>query len=150
MIFAGNSYDGQAMLAIRLEGAKGDITGTRNVVWKLNRSTPYVPSPLLYGDTLYFLRHYQNVMSVLDARTGREKVDAVRLGNLRDIFCSPVGAANRIYITSREGATAVLSHGADPKILAVNRLEDGFSASAALVGGEMYLRGEKFLYCISA
>ncbi|HUR47741.1 MAG TPA: PQQ-binding-like beta-propeller repeat protein [Candidatus Saccharimonadales bacterium] len=150
MVFAGNSYDGQAMLAIRLEGAKGDITGTRNVVWKLNRSTPYVPSPLLYGETLYFLRHYQNVMSVLDARTGKERFDAVRLGNLRDIFSSPVGAANRIYVTSREGATAVLSHGQEPQILTINRLDDAFSASAAVVGNELFLRGERFLYCISS
>ena len=150
MIFAGNSYDGQAMLAIRLEGAKGEITGSKNVVWKLNRSTPYVPSPLLYGDTLYFLRHYQNILSVLDARTGRERVDAVRLANLRDIFSSPVGAANRLYITSREGATAVLRHGPEPKILGVNRLDDSFSASAALAGKEAYLRGERYLYCIQS
>jgi outer membrane protein assembly factor BamB len=149
MVFAGNSYDGQNMLAIRLEGAKGDITGTKHVAWKLSRSTPYVPSPLLYGDTLYFLRHYQNVLSALDAKTGKPRVDAIRLANLRDIFASPVGASNRIYITSREGATAVLSHGNDPKILAVNELEDSFSASAALAGRDLYLRGERFLYCIS-
>lgn len=149
MVFAGNSYDGQNMLAIRLEGAKGDITNTKHVAWKLNRSTPYVPSPLLYGDTIYFLRHYQNVLSALDAKTGKPRVDAIRLANLRDIFASPVGASNRIYITSREGATAVLSHANDPKIIAVNQLEDSFSASAALAGRDLYLRGERFLYCIN-
>lgn len=149
MVFAGNSYDGQNMLAIRLQGAKGDITGTRHVAWKLNRSTPYVPSPLLYDDTLYCLRHYQNVMSALDAKTGKPRVDAIRLANLRDIFSSPVGAANRIYVTSREGVTAVVQHGGDPKILAVNQLDDSISASAAMVEGELFLRGEKFLYCIA-
>jgi outer membrane protein assembly factor BamB len=44
MVFAGNSYDWQAMLAIRLAGAKGDITDTAQVAWKLNRLTPYVSS----------------------------------------------------------------------------------------------------------
>ncbi|MFN0066714.1 MAG: PQQ-binding-like beta-propeller repeat protein, partial [Limisphaerales bacterium] len=52
VVIAGNSYYQQAMLAIRLAGAKGDITGTDRVAWRLNRSTPYVSSPLLYDDTL--------------------------------------------------------------------------------------------------
>src|SRR5947207_14422545 len=61
VVIAGNSYYQQAMLAIRLAGAKGDITGTDRVAWKLNRMTPYVSSPLRYGDKLYFLRHNQNI-----------------------------------------------------------------------------------------
>jgi len=31
----------------------------------------------------------------------------------------------------------------------VNRLDDRFSASAAVTGREMFLRGERFLYCIA-
>jgi outer membrane protein assembly factor BamB len=149
LVIAANSYDWQAMLAIRLEGAKGDITDTKQVAWKLNRLTPYVPSPLLYGDTLYFLRHNQNILSALNARTGKPRVDPFRLADLRDIFASPVGAANRIYVTSREGATVVVRHGDDPAILAVNRLDDVFSASPAVAERELYLRGEQFLYCIA-
>jgi len=44
----------------------------------------------------------------------------------------------------------VLKHGAEPEVLAQNLLDDSFSASAALVGDEMYLRGEEHLYCIGA
>jgi len=149
LVFAANSYDWQAMLAIRLEGAKGDITGTKQVTWKLNRLTPYVPSPLLYGDTLYFLRHNQNILSAVDPMTGRDRIDPFRLANLRDIFSSPVGAASRIYITSREGATIVIRHGGNSTPLAVNQLDDVFSASPALAGRELYLRGERFLYCMA-
>jgi hypothetical protein len=36
-----------------------------------------------------------------------------------------------------------------PKMLATNRLDDSISASAALVGRELFLRGEKALYCIA-
>jgi hypothetical protein len=57
------------MLAIRLAGAKRDLTGTDRVAWKLNRMTPYVSSPLLYDDTLYFLRHNQNILSRLEPAT---------------------------------------------------------------------------------
>src|SRR5204863_5104237 len=34
MVFAGSSYDKRALLAIRLEGAKGDITDTRQIAWR--------------------------------------------------------------------------------------------------------------------
>lgn len=43
VVFAGSTYDRQAMLAIRLDGAKGDITGTEQVVWHRTRGAPYVP-----------------------------------------------------------------------------------------------------------
>ena len=149
MVFAGNSYYEQSMLAIRLAGAKGDITHTDRVAWKLNRLTPYVSSPLLYDDTLYFLRHNQNILSRLETETGKPRGEPLRLEGLRDIFASPVGAAGRIYITGRDGVTVVLRHDRKNETLAVNHLEDMFSASPALVDGELYLRGERFLYCIA-
>lgn len=146
----GNSYDFQAMLAVKLSGAKGDVTKADKVIWKLNRLTPYVPSPLLYGDTLYFLRHNQNVLSRLDPVTGKFRDDPIRVEGIRDfIFSSPVGAANRIYITARDGITTVLQHDRKNERLAVNKLNDSFSASAAIAGRELFLRGEKFLYCLA-
>lgn len=150
MVFTGSSYDRQAMLAIRLDGAKGDITVTDRVAWKLNRLTPYVPSPLLFENTLYFIRHNQNVLSRLEPLTGKPRGEPLRLGGIRDfIFASPVGAAGRIYITGRDGTTVVLRHDRTNDTVAVNRLDDVFSASAALVDKELYLRGERFLYCIA-
>ncbi len=150
LLIAGNSYYSQAMLAIRLAGARGDLTGTTNVVWKLNRLTPYVSSPLLYDDTFYHIRHNQNILVRLDPKTGQFPGEPLRLEGIHDfIFSSPVGAAGRIYVTGRDGNTVVLRHDKDNATLAVNRLDDSFSASAALVDKELYLRGEKFLYCIA-
>ena len=150
MVFAANSYDWQALLAIRLAGAKGDITETDRVAWKLNRLTPYVSSPLLYDDTLYFIRHNQNILSRFEPATGTPRGEPLRLDGIRDfIFASPVGAAGRIYVAARDGTTVVLRHDRENKTLAVNRLEDSFSASPALVDRELYLRGERFLYCIA-
>ncbi len=150
IVIAGNSYYSQAMVAIRLEGAKGDVTGTDRVAWQLNRLTPYVSSPLLYGSTLYFIRHNQNVLSRLDPDTGRHLGEPLRLDGIRDfIFSSPVGAADRIYVTARDGTTVVLRHDRTNAPMAVNHLDDVFSATAAVVGTEFYLRGERFLYCIA-
>ena len=150
LLIAGNSYYEQAMLAIRLAGAKGDLTGSGAVVWQLHRMTPYVSSPLLYGDTLYFLRHNQNIIVRLDPATGQPRGEPLRLDGIRDfIFASPVGAAGRLYITARDGTTVVLRHDRENAPLAVNHLDDSFSASPALAGGELYLRGERFLYCLA-
>ena len=71
---------------------------------------------------------------------------------VRMVFASPVAAAGRIYITSREGITLVFDHPQeeDMRLIAVNRLDDTFSASPALVGEQLILRGERFLYSLKA
>jgi outer membrane protein assembly factor BamB len=148
MVFAGSSYEKQAMLAIRLDGAQGDLTGTDRIAWYRGRSTPYVPSPLLYDDALYFLHHYQGFLARVDAATGAQAKRATRLTGLDDVYASPVGAAGRVYVTDRGGVTLVLSHGDEPVVLARNVLDDRFSASAAIAGDELFLRGERFLYCL--
>lgn len=150
MVYAGSSYDNQSMLAIRFDGAQGDITGTKRVVWRRTRGAPYVPSPLLYGDSLYFIRHFQGILTRVNARTGEDQPGPLRLHGIRYVFASPVGAADRVYITDRDGTTLVISHDANPEVLALNRLDDSFSASAAIVGRELFLRGQQNLYCIAA
>jgi len=150
MVFAGSSYEKQALLAIRLEGAAGDLTTSEELLWMRRRRTPYVPSPLLYGDALYFLLHYQGVLSRVSTTTGAEPKGPFRLRGIGDVYASPVGAAGRLYVTDRSGTTTVLSHEASPRLLALNMLDDSFSASAALVDQELFLRGERHLYCIAA
>jgi outer membrane protein assembly factor BamB len=150
VIYAGSSYDTRAMLAIRLDGAKGDISGTKQVVWTRRKSTPYVPSPLLIGDSLYNLQHYQGVLVRIDVKTGVDQAGPFRLDAIDSAYASPVAASGRIYITGRDGTTEVLAHtDKDVKSIAVNRLDDRVSASAALVGRDLILRGERYLYCIS-
>jgi outer membrane protein assembly factor BamB len=115
----------------------------------MNRLTPYVSSPLLYGDTLYFLRHNQNILSRLEPATGKPRGEPLRLDGIEDfIFSSPIAAAGRIYVTARDGTTVVLRHDRENAIMARNHLDDSFSATGALAGRELYLRGEHFLYGI--
>jgi outer membrane protein assembly factor BamB len=149
MVFAGSSYDKRALLAIRLEGAAGDITGTDRIAWSRFRGTPYVPSPLLYDGALYFLTHYQGVLTRVDAKSGEERPGAYRLNGIGNIYSSPVAASGRIYITDLDGTTAVLSAGEIPRVLAHNRLSDSIAASPALAGRDLFLRGERFLYCLA-
>ena len=148
MVYVGSSYESKAMMGIKLDGAKGDITGTDRVAWTRAQRTPYVPSPLLYQDKLYFLRHYQGVLTQLEAQSGEETIGPFRLAGLRDIYASPAAANDKLFFVDRSGVTLVLSHSEIPRVLGLNRLDDELNASPALVGNEIFLRGAKSLYCI--
>lgn len=150
MVFVTSGFRGNNLKAIRLAGARGDITGADAIVWSLNRDTPYVPSPLLYDGILYLLKSNSGILTAFDAKTGKPHYELQRLDAVPNVFASPVGAAGRVYVPGRDGATVVLRHGATFETLAVNKLDDGFDASPALVDKEIYLRGYQYLYCISA
>ena len=98
---------------------------------------------------MYFIRHFQGILTRVNARTGEDQPGPLRLKGISDVFASPVGADGRLYITDRDGTTLVISHGDIPRVLALNRLDDSFSASAAVVGRELFLRGQRDLYCIA-
>jgi outer membrane protein assembly factor BamB len=148
IVYLMSGFRGNALMAVRLSDARGDVTGTEAIVWSLDRDTPYVPSPLLYRGTLYFLKGNTGILSAFDAGTG-ERFYQERLRDLGNIYASPVGADGRVYVTDREGRTVVLKAGREPEVLATNSLEDGFDASMAVAGDEIYLRGSS-LYRISA
>jgi outer membrane protein assembly factor BamB len=148
MVFLTSGFRGNALMAVKLGVAQGDITGTPAIAWSYDKDTPYVPSPLLYEGGLYFLKTNSAILTRLDARTG-EKSYSARLEKLANVYASPVGADGRVYVVSREGVTAVLQAGRELKLLSVNTLDDGFDASPALADGDLFLRGAKRLYRIA-
>ncbi|MEM1178865.1 MAG: PQQ-binding-like beta-propeller repeat protein [Acidobacteriota bacterium] len=148
-VFAGSSYGHQVFFGVELDGASGDVTGTDQVLWSRNRGTPYVPSPLLYGDALYFHNHYQSVLSRVAVDSGADRPGPFRLPGIRNVYGSPVAADGRVYVTDLQGTTLVLSHTDPPQVLARNRLDDRFAASAVLAGDTIFLRGERFLYALA-
>ena len=150
VVFLTSGFRGNALLAVKLAGAKGDLTNTPAVLWRYDRDTPYVPSPLLYGGQLYLLKSNSGVLSAFDAKTGQKLYGEQRLEGVPNVYASPLGAGGRVYIAGRDGGVAVLQGGPEFKVLAVNRLDDGFDASPVAVDDELYLRGRKYLYRISA
>lgn len=143
-----SGFRGAALQAIKLSGAKGDITDTDHMLWRHNRQTSYVPSALLYGKHIYFLRSNSAVLSCVDIETGEPAFEGQRLAGLRTVYSSPVGAGGRIYLPSREGMTKVFKAGDTYEELATNELDDIFDASPVVIGDELYLRGHKSIYCI--
>ena len=148
ILYVGSSYEKKMLMAIDLNGAVGDITNSSHVLWSRTRGTPYVPSMLLYDDALYFLTHYQNVLTRVHGPTGKESPKPIRLGSLGNIYASPVGANGFVYVTDLSGTTEVITHAEQPRTVAVNRLDESVSASLAIIGNEILIRGERNLYCI--
>src|SRR5206468_2141174 len=109
-----------------------------------------VPSPLLVGNRLYFTQANAPLLTVLDVKTGRAVVDRERLPEVNSFYASPMAAAGRIYLTDRDGTTLVLRQADTVDILSINPLGDKIDASPAAVGRQLFLRGEKYLYCIEA
>jgi outer membrane protein assembly factor BamB len=150
LVFLMSGFRGNAALAVKLDEAKGDLQAAPSAIaWKLDRDTPYVPSPLLYGNELYFLKGNNGLLSCHDARSGERLFGPERIEGVPNVYASPIGAGGRVYVAGREGATAVLEAGRTFKLLATNTLEDGFDASPLAVDKELYLRGQKYLYRIS-
>jgi outer membrane protein assembly factor BamB len=151
MVYATAGFRGNALYAIRL-GRKGDLTGTDAIAWSGSRGTPYVPSPLLYGERLYLFSGNNAVLSCFDAKTGKPVIETERIDDIDGVYASPIGAAGRVYLLGRNGAAVVIKHleSADKvEVLATNQLDDRFDASPSAVGSELFLRGHDHLYCIA-
>jgi outer membrane protein assembly factor BamB len=149
IVYLMSGFQGNDLRAIRVAGAKGNLDGTPHIVWSLDRDTPYVPSPVLVNGILYFLKTNSGILSAFDAKTGKAHYQNQRLDGVPNVFASPVSAQGRVYIPGREGTTIVIKASPTYEVLAKNTLDDGFDASPALVGGELFMRGQKFLYSIA-
>ena len=147
-VFCTSGFRGSALLAIEL-GRTGDLTGSDAIAWQVNEATPYVPSPLLHGEKIYVCSGNNAVISCYEAKTGKANYVKQRLEQIKGVYASPVGAADRVYFVGRNGTTVVIKNSGTLEVLATNALDDGFDASPAVVGDELYLKGRDYLYCIA-
>jgi outer membrane protein assembly factor BamB len=144
-----SGFRGNDLKAVRVADARGNIDGTSAIAWTFDRDTPYVPSPILVDGVLYFLKTNSGILSAFDAKTGKPHYQNQRLEGVPNVFASPVAAGGRVYFAGQDGGTMVIKAGPVFEVLATNTLDDGFDASPALVDGEIFLRGRKFLYAIA-
>ena len=155
VLYVGTGSQGDAnrpFLAIR-PGASGDITladgaaSNAFVLWKQPRVSGYTPSALVYDGRAYLV-HDTGILTVLDARTGKQ-IYKVRVGGGGQTFsASPVAAGDRVLFLTEEGLTFVVQAGDQYKELARNDLGEMSLASPAIAGGALYIRTETKLYRI--
>jgi outer membrane protein assembly factor BamB len=142
LVFAVSGQKGET-LAIRC-GGRGDITAT-HIVWRHSRNAPFVPSALSL-DGLYYLVDDSGIAACFEAPTGK-LVWQQRLGGA--FTASPVAAAGMIYFTDEDGTTTVLRTGRNFELLAKNKLREPVFASPAIAQGDLFIRTDQHLFCIS-
>lgn len=135
---------GDNSMGIKLDGATGDLTKS-HVLWKNKKAKAFVPSPLLYENRVY-LPDDKGIVTCLDAHTGKP-LWRERLGEA--YHASPVAGAGMIYFTSKEGIVRVIRASEAFELLAENDVGESLVASPALSNGQIFLRGDKHLFCIS-
>ena len=113
------------------------------------RGSPFVPSPILYGEQLYMVNDMASIVTSLHATTGKAMWQG-RLGvaQREGFSASPVAVDGKIFFTNDEGETFVLRAGPTFELLHVNRIGEGTLASPALVDGRWYIRTDRNLYAI--
>jgi outer membrane protein assembly factor BamB len=148
LIFAMSGYIKPNLMAIRL-GRKGDLTGTDAIVWTQAKGNSYTPSPVIYDNKLYVLAD-TGMLSCYNARTGEPYYQQTRLPKTYSFKSSPVGANGKLYMASENEDVVVVKMGEKFEVLATNTMTDQmFIATPAIYGGEIFLRSQNRLYCIS-
>ncbi len=124
-------------------GMTGDITKS-GLVWKADKIAPTRPSPTIVGDELYMVND-TGVVFCLDAKTGKkhwqERLDG-------KFSASPAYAGGKLYFLAENGKGFVVEASKSYNLIATNKLDNGFKASAAVGEGELFLRTLTHLYCI--
>ena len=132
-----------SMVAVRPNGS-GDVTGT-HIAWSERRGVAKKSSPLIVGELLY-MNSDDGVISCRESKTG-EMIWQKRAG--KKFAASPIYAGGRLYFFSTSGDILTLAPGHEYELLAKTKLGDGFMASPAVVGDELFLRSKSELFCIA-
>lgn len=141
-------YPAKIAVAVR-PGGSGDVTASDRVLWKYDKGTAYVPSPILVDGLLYLVTD-KGLVSCLDAKTGKVHYEGGRPPVGASYMASPIAVAGHLLLPSMDGDTVVLKAGTTHEIVRSNSLGEPIAASPAVAAGRLYIRGEHHLFAIGA
>ena len=155
-LYVGTGSQGDAnrpFMAVK-PGAAGDVSlkpdqaSNDFIVWRQGRVAGYTPSAVIHAGKAYLV-HDTGVLTVLDAKSGKQ-VYKVRVGGGGHTFsASPLGVGPHVLFLSEEGVAFVLDSGDQYKEIAKNDLGEMSLASPAVAGDALYIRTASKLYRIS-
>src|SRR5687767_12910036 len=135
LLFVTGGYPDHHSLAITPEG---------KIVWRTNRGVAYVPSPISVGD-FFFVVSDSGVAHCFEASSGKI-MWAERLG---EHHASLVSAKDLVYFLNDNGVMNVIRGAREFTPIAKNDLGERTFASPAISQGQLFLRSDKHLFCIS-
>ena len=130
-------------------GHEGDLSESDAISWSTQKVGANVPSPLVYKNQLYVFKGYSSDLSSFNADTGEELFHRQRIEGLKQVYASPIGVNGYVYVSGRNGKTAILKAGKEFNVVAVNGLDTVLDGSPVVIGDELFLRGRTNIYCIA-
>jgi outer membrane protein assembly factor BamB len=140
--YAAGGFPTYHVVAVKPEG-RGDVTAS-HVAWHVTNAACYVPSPVISGDYL-LVADDRGTANCFERKTGARMWQA-RLGN--GFHASLVAAGNRVLFLADNGVTKIVEPGEQLRVIAENALGEDCSASPAIAGGQILIRGREHLFCI--
>ena len=144
LVFLTAGFPEKHVMAIDPTGT-GNVTKTHIKWWHPKKEAAYVPSPILHDRYLYVVSD-RGIGYCYDALTG-EMYWRKRMGRRfsASLISSPQG---HIYFLDDDGITTVIKSGKEYEVLSKNDLEETTYASLVPTGNQIFIRGEKHLWCI--
>lgn len=150
LVFAFGGFQRQGSICVQA-GGSGDVTES-HVRWRSTTST-YVASPVIVDKKLFWAGDAGKYFCI-DALTG-ETIAKDRMpravGSARPIYASAIAINDRIFVQTRRKGVFVLGTEGPLKILAHNVFESDearFNATPAVGNGRLFLRSDRYLYCV--
>jgi outer membrane protein assembly factor BamB len=135
-------------LAVKINpGAKGDITKDR--LWHHPQNNQRVGSGIIVGEHCYILED-NGTPRCYELKTGKQLWEAEKRPAGAN-WGSMVHADGKLYCLTRDGSTVIFAASPKYQVLATNRLIAGefTNSSPAISNGEIFLRTNRYLWCIS-
>lgn len=144
LIYVATGFNKPNLLAIRPQGAKGDVTDT-HLVWEEDKYVGKTPS-FVAADGLLYLVDDTGSVTCRDGESGELKWRERIPGNFSS---SPVLVGDRLYLATEDGVAYVMRVSAEGgEILTEVEMGDRIFASPAMVDGAVFWRSEGHLWKI--
>lgn len=141
--FLAAGFPSYHVMAINPDGT-GNVSKS-HIAWHCKDQVRcYVPSPVLCQGRL-FVADDRGTANCFDAKSG-ERIWRDRLG--RHFSASLVTAGGHVFFLTDDGEMLVVKPDDELNIVAKNNIGEYCSASPAIASGNLFIRGEKHLFCI--
>lgn len=118
---------------------------TGKIIWENeDLDMPDVASPIVKGKYL-LLATSTALLVCVDTKNGQRLWDKECATGF---YSSPILVGENVYVTDMQGLTYIFKLGDKYQEVTQNKLKDQVVTTPAFVGNRMYLRGNKYLYCI--
>lgn len=134
------------------EGAGGHVlmaiqpaeNGHAKIAWQTHTDTPYVPTPIVKGNLLFYWAD-RGIVTAVRATTGEQVWQEHVPGSY---YSSPICAGSTLFNINKKGEVIALSAGEKFQLLGQTNLTDKCHATPAISGGQMFIRTFGHLYCL--